>query len=166
MSRHSPGPVENDEQIARFVFSPVHVTRNGALKPSLTHADHKGCSVQRVSIASDEELSTFVKSFLEINSQCAWLGVVTASCNEIRRMSVPNENRIDRAACVYDTAEPNNAAHAEICRARDFADADPLELRRELLRLFEDGAMADRQTYRAGNVWAVLPQDLKDRTGK
>jgi hypothetical protein len=163
MSEHSPNPVAGKESIARFVFSPLHITKNGKIKPSLfSHVDDQGCSVQRESIATDPEVSAFVRGFLEAASNREWLGVAFAFCRDIRLMPAPDRDK-KRAVCLYDTAEPANPAHAEICRARHFEDADPLELRRELLRLFGDGQIVDRKAYRAGGVWNALSQGLRDR---
>jgi len=163
MSRYSPRPVTGDERIVRFVFAPIHIGKSG-LKPSLfSHAENKGCSVQRASIATDDELVRFVRTFLEQNVKCIWYGVVSALCSDIRAISAPTEKPRDRAVCVYDTAEAQNRAHAEICQARNFTEADPIEVRRELLRLFGDGVIIDRQTYRAGGVWNAIPRELTDR---
>lgn len=165
MSKYSPHPVNGTERIARFVFSPMHVGKNG-LKPSLfTHAEQKGCSVQRVSIANDAELTSFVRQFLDANPALAWFGVVTASCADIRALIAPGNNPGQlTAVCVYDTAERDNRAHAEICRARDYFDeSDVLELRHELLQLFQNGSMTVRDLYRAGAVWNALAPALQQR---
>lgn len=120
--------------------------------------------MQRASIASDHELTSFVRSFLNDNIDAAWFGVVTASCEEIRALTAPEPNPEQlRAVCIYDTSEPDNRAHAEICRARDFEHADTAELRGHLLRLFNNGSMTARDAYRTGAIWNALPQALRDR---
>ena len=165
MSKYSPHPVRGSERIARFVFSP-YVRRNGTLIPSLfSHAEQRGCSVQRDSIANNEELTDFVRGSLERRADAAWVGVVSAACADIRALIAPGDNPARlTAVCVYDTAERPNRAHAEICRARDYSDeSDVLELRRELLRLFESTPMTPRQLYRAGAIWNALPGTLQQR---
>jgi hypothetical protein len=166
MSEHSPRPVADSERIARFVFSPIHVGKKGNLKPSLfSHVDEKGCSVQRDSIASDQELLALVQTFLNSRADYVWMGVVIGSCQEIRKVLAPGHWFVaKRTVCVYDTAEPDNPAHAEICRTCRIQEADRAELRAKLLRIFGDGTMTDRQVYRAGNVWNALPPALRART--
>jgi hypothetical protein len=143
----------------------MHVGKNG-LKPSLfSHAEQIGCSVQRESMANDNEIIDFVRSLLDRKASAAWFGVVTATCADIRALIAPGNNpdRV-RAVCVYDTAEPNNRAHAEICRARDYFDeSDTLELRHDLLALFQNGPMTARDLYRAGAIWNALRPGLRQR---
>ena len=165
MSAHSPGPVGASESIARFVIDPLHVTRAGNLKPSLfSHVATKGCSVQRDSIASTGELTAFIRSFLEGDQRFIWLGVVAANCDAVRNLLLPDEQARLRAVCVYDTAERDNPAHAEMCQTRHIQEADAIELRRQLFAIFGDGPIIGRQAYKHGAVWNALPQELRDRT--
>lgn len=166
MSRHSPRPVSESEVIVRFVFSPLHVTKKGDLKPSLfSQIATNGCSVQRDDVATNDELINFVRSFLLAKSNRAWIGVVSSSCDAIRAISAPTGDNL-RAICVYDTGEPHNQAHAEMFQTRHVNqanEADALEVRRSLLAAFGDGSIGNRQTYKQGAIWNSLSPELQAR---
>lgn len=162
MSKHSPKPVAASEVISRFVFSPMHLTKKGELNPSFfSHAMSKGCSVQRDSLATDDELVSFTREFLSRKDEYAWVAVAATTSDALRRLE--NTETGKRTVCVYDTAEPNNPAHAEICRTQHIQEADAAELRRSLMRAFNDGVPIDRQVYRNGRVWHALPAELQAR---
>lgn len=163
MSKHSPRTVEESEQLARFVFSPMHVNRKtGEIMPSIfSHVHEKGCSIQRDSVAGTNEIGKFVESFLSNKSDRAWVGVLTSPCQNVRGIRVETDAR---GVCVYDTAEPGNPAHAEMCQTQYvIGDADRLELRNKLLAAFGDGVVIKPQEYRTGTVLAALPQELRAR---
>lgn len=156
MSRHSPGTVRDEELVERFVFSPMHVNKKtGKPMPNLfSHAEKKGCSIQRAR-ASNDEIQNFATGFLE-NPKHAWLGVVSARCGEVRTMRL--DGHVDQIACIYDTAEETNPSHAEICWTRGAVDAgDANELRKKLMDLFQADRPIASQTYRSGAVWRSLP---------
>lgn len=150
MSEFSPGRVAASEQLARFVFSPIHVRKNGKVKPALfSHVCTKGCSVQRDSIATTEEIATFLRRFLDRNSRCTWSGVLLASCADVRGILINDSN--SRAVCVYDTAERGNPAHAEMCKTHHVVDeADRLELNKKLLEAFGQATVVVPDRYRDG----------------
>lgn len=133
MSNFSPGIINDSEELTRFIFSPMHVTKKGKVKPSLfSHVDNKGCSIQRNSVAEDNEIIGFLKSFLSSDIRYQWLGVVTGNCEKVRKINIDDNN--NQLICVYDTAEENNPAHGEMCQSNYLIeDADRLELRAELL---------------------------------
>ena len=162
MSQHSSSPVASSEIVVRFVFSPIHRTRKGELNPSFfSHTMTKGCSVQRESVASDDELLTFTRKSLSGREDLAWFGVATATSEALRGLKAPGTG--SRAVCVYDTAEPDNPAHAEMCKTQHIQEADAAELRRSLMSVFNDGILVDRQAYRNGRIWNALPAELQVR---
>jgi len=161
MSGQSPCPVGDEESIARFIFSPMHVGKNGALKPSIfSHVRAEGCSVQRESIASVGEILNFVKSFLLGKDDRSWIGVLLASCKSLRAIKADNEKR---AICVYDTGTSGNPAHGELCQTRHVEEADDAELRHDLFTCFGNGTVVDPTQYRDGVVWLQLPTVLQAR---
>lgn len=138
MSKYSPGPVSDGEMLARFVFSPFHINeRSGKIKPSvLSHVHLKGCSIQRESIATDQELNEFVRGFLEGNDNREWRGVLVASVKDVRSIAI-DDKKPTRAVCIYDTAERKNPAHAELCQTEHVLDeSDEIELRKKLRDAF------------------------------
>lgn len=169
MSTHSARPVEDSEVISRFVFSPVHVTKKGELKPSLfSQVATNGCSVQRDDVATNDELLNFIRSFLLGKDNRVWIGVVSGICGAVRAISVPAGRNL-RAICVYDTAESHNPAHSEMFQTghvNQADEADALEVRRKLLEAFGNGAIGDRRAYKQGVIWNGLSPELQARTPK
>jgi len=153
MSKFSPQPVRDDEKMTRFVFIESHLRKDRkSIKPSFfSHVDTKGCSIQRESIVGDSELVDFVKKFNEKNPGRDWFGVVIGNCQDIRRISTEQNQR---ACCVYDTGEEYNPAHGEICKTHHIEEADKAELRRELIRVFNNGQIIEPNRYRDGKIHA------------
>lgn len=164
MSKHSPCSVANPEILARFVFSPMHVHRKtGHIKPSIfSHVHTFGCSIQRDSVAKIDEIVVFVESFLTERDDRAWIGVLSGQCQNIRGIRA-GESR-DRAVCVFDTAEPENPAHGELCQTHYIIEeADKVELRKNLFAAFGEGMIIQPSLYRSGAAWNQLPQHLQLR---
>lgn len=125
----SPGPVENDEPLARFVFAPAHLNESGRLDETLVlDAFKRGASVNRQS-AHDASLHTAGEEQAEAVRQGgqgraaqperAYLGFLLATAGAIRRLAVDDCATRFR---IYDTALPTNPRHADIvCDARNLA---------------------------------------------
>lgn len=163
-SKYSPHPVKNSELLTRFIFSPLHVRKNGELKPSLfTHVETSGCSVQREHLATNAELSPWVQGFLLNQDKQSWFGTVSALSSDIREIGLNQST--NRAFAVYDTAERNNPAHAEVFQTQYVVDeADGIELRAEIMKMFGGGKITKPNHYRSGAVWNGLGQDIQSRT--
>lgn len=162
MSRYSPNVVKDDEVLARFVFSPIHVNKkNGKIKPSIfSHVFTVGCSIQRDSIATPEELVHFSKNFLEGSEERSWEGVLLASCKSLRDVKI-NSGK-NRAFCIYDTANSHNPAHGEVSQSQYvIEEADGIELRHDLFTVFNNGEPVLPHNYRNGSIWGHLPNDLQ-----
>lgn len=150
-STFSPAVVQDSENLARFVFSPIHLDRRGTkIKPSVfSHISTKGCSIQRESVASDSELADFLASYLKKNPTHSWYGTLTASCEAVRGVLLNGQTK--RALCVYDMAEEHNPAHGEIHQSQYvIEESDMIELRAELFRIFNGGAQIHPKEYRGG----------------
>jgi len=160
MSKHSPNVVGNNEALARFVFSPIHVDKKGRIKASIfSHVFNVGCSIQRDDIAKPEELVNFAKEFLA-DDKMTWEGVLLANCNDLKSIKANSIN--SRAVCVYDTASATNPAHGEISQSQYIIEeADVVELRSELFKAFGGGQPILPNDYRQGTIWEQLPSDLK-----
>lgn len=118
-SAYSPGPVADVEKVIRLVYHPVHVdVQTGELKPSVVdEASSWGCSVQREGICSIEEAWKMGDAFaaaktaeLPGNPRSVH-AVAVLRVEQIRLLNIQSR----RGAAVYDTALPNNIAHADIC---------------------------------------------------
>lgn len=154
MSRYSPGKILPDEQLARFAFHPIFYDKKGNLKPNIfSHVHSAGCSVQRDTVATDSEITDFVFKVLREKPEWSWKGVLLANCSALRSILAKDNKK--RAACVYDTADKGNPAHAEICQTRHIGkdNGDENELRGQLFKAFGDGIPITPPQYRDGNVF-------------
>ena len=163
MSTHSPGVVKDSEIFARFVFSPIQVDKKGNVKPnSFSHVHSRGCSVQREYVAQGCEILDLVNLVLNGKNDRAWKGVVFGKCHDIRSIVTGAGNL--RAVCVYDTANSENPAHAELFQTQYVIDeADAVELRYNLFFAFGNGAISTPVQYRSGTVWNNLLLPLQAR---
>ena len=119
--------------------------------------------MQRENFATTSDLNGAVqKILLGGAATMAWLGSVNASAREIRNLCL---ERGDRAICLYDTAEADNHAHAEMFYSRAIEEADAAELRNDLYSIFGKGAITKKaDEYRGGSVWAALTPEMQSRT--
>jgi hypothetical protein len=155
MSEYSPGTVGDDEQIAFFVFDPQQI-KNGKVKPTaFSYVYGRGRSVQRETIATDDELAAFVNTFLS-GAGRKWDGVLVARAARLRKMRL---HGIDgQVVCLYDTAERTNPSHAEICSGVTMEDnGDANELRHLLWSAFDADHPITRTKYRGGTVHSRVP---------
>lgn len=164
VSPHSPGPIEGHELIARFAFVPLHFTKAGAVKPNLfSQVFTDGCSIQRESLATQQELSKWMGDLLRDNSKFIWRGVLTAKCSDLRGINADAKN-IGRSVCVYDTALSVNTSHGEIFAADSTIDeADELEIKAELMKCFDSENLIHPQQYQNGFVWNSLSTEYQER---
>jgi hypothetical protein len=156
-SPFSPGLIQDTERLTRFVFSPVHLDKKGKkIKPSVfSHVFTVGCSIQRESIVSDDELVNFVARYLTKNAAHAWHGVLTADCAILRGITLDDQSK--RIICVYDMAEEVNPAHGEIHQSHyEIEEADQPELRAKLFAAFNNGVNIEPTQYRNGSLRGVL----------
>ncbi len=163
MSKYSSGVVKNTEEITIFVFNPMQqIDRQGNVKPNIfSHIHSKGRSVQRESIASDSEILEFASDFLLAKSDRAWKGVITATADNLRSISIDGSEK--RALCIYDMSEKRNPAHAEIGRSYILNEEDKVELRHKLLSAFGNGKAVIPENYRQGSLLNALPLELQNR---
>lgn len=141
--------------------------KNGGFLPSVfSHVHTKGCSIQRESVATSEELFNFIKSFLEGKDDRIWVGALTAKCRDIRNITAPSVEE-KRAVCAYDTAKKENPAHGELCQTRYVIEqADQVELRRNLFAAFGEDRLIKPASYRGGSISTQLPPSLQERVRK
>lgn len=150
-SPHSQKPVSDDEVLTRFIFSPIHVSKkNGKVLPSaFSHAATKGCSVQRENLATLAELQSWLGTYSKKNSAHTWMGTLACDSKLIRGIQL--NDMPHRIMAVYDTAEEQNEAHAEIFQTEYvIEDSDRIEARAELLKRFDNGILTQPPAYRAG----------------
>jgi len=160
----SPGLISNDEPIARIVCSPMHVHKK---QPKLmtnffSHVVSYGASVQRLAHATDTELVECIKGLVTGSEDRAWLGYTEASASEIRAKTLRKQG--EQSFSILDSALSQNPAHAEIHCAYRIPEADVIEYRHELLKVFGgETAIKPRKNLREGKIWSSLPNAVTDR---
>lgn len=111
VSKHSPGPVTDNEILVRTLFSKRHIGPDGYLKPAYFRPDPstKGFSVDRVHRMGSELLKSSkltdarYKGYLQFSATCT---------KNIRELSKDGQ----RLFCVYDSGTVENSFHADICQ--------------------------------------------------
>ncbi|WP_131667117.1 hypothetical protein [Comamonas thiooxydans] len=146
--------------ILRVVVSPMHVhnKKPDQIKSNfLSHAESRGVSMQRAPLASVDELVNCISTVAKDDDRC-WLGYVELSAENIRSIrSVEGAQMY----CVADAANQNNPAHAEIHMSSDMPEADRIEFRADLTKMF--GKIHKRKALYDGKVWEAMPAHIKDR---
>ena len=139
--------------------------KTGKCKPNLySHVESHGFSVQREKLTTDAAACDLAKSRLEAQQDQAWYGVVVAACQSIRHAVSMDHIRMFG---IYDTGLELNHAHAEIFRSRgSIPEADAVEQRNALYRMFGDGAILKSVDYRGGTPWNLLSAPLRARPHK
>ena len=113
-SEHSPGPVQDKENLVRYWLNPVHFDpQTGAWKPTaFDDASNKGLSVNRLDHVTLSEVKTIaqgrVDNWIEANANKArreLIGYSVFSAGETRAIEVAGNNQSRRGLGVYDTAK-------------------------------------------------------------
>ena len=112
VSDHSPGPVVDDEHLARALYSPHHINRvTGEVKPaSFGDALKRGLSVDRMAHISAPDLQAKIESKVARDKEQGrtnegFYGVVTAKCEDLRACAMGDGRR---SFCAYDTSADEN----------------------------------------------------------
>jgi hypothetical protein len=118
VSPHSPGRVEYDEHLARLIYSPQHIDpETGKLTEyAFDDALNKGLSTVRRHYADAERIRALANAKVKADRARGhhdrkFEGVVEASVLRLRSAKTEND---ERSLCVYDTAEEDNLAHADV----------------------------------------------------
>jgi len=118
VSLHSPGRVEDDERVVRLIYSPQHIDPETRKVKEFAFDDamNKGLSVVRHRHADAERIRALANAKVKANQELGhhdrkFEGVVEASVLRLRSAKTEND---ERSLCVYDTAEKDNLAHADV----------------------------------------------------
>jgi hypothetical protein len=118
-SEYSPGPVADEEFLARLVFAPIHFDDDGQPNAAaFGDATTFGCSVQRGESAADLERTVHARGFAkeaadrERGKERVYRGFLSAVCSDIRALI--DESTSSRLAIVCDTALVDNPSHADV----------------------------------------------------
>jgi hypothetical protein len=113
--------VRNDEVLYRQLVQPIHFQNDGSIDPTaFDDVMNKGLSTDRVKYrdlaeSQNEGVARAERHNAEFPMKARRELVAFAQfiAGEIREVTAMNSN--DRALAVYDTALPDNLAHADIC---------------------------------------------------
>lgn len=126
VSEHSPGPVGDEEHLARLVFYPAHVRENDLNETLFTDVFKYGASCNRKSYCDEGQIHVCGNGLQD--ERRAYRGYVTLSVCFIRNISSETGVR------VYDTAWEDNQCHADIVACPDMAKKERKSIRMTLLR--------------------------------
>ena len=121
-SEHSPGPVGNDEELARVVVSPIHLdAESGEITLAfLSDVKNKGGSSDRLAhcsvnyaIARSAAIQAGKNAAGAADRQRAVQGVARFAAKSLRLLSTSSGTQ---AFGVYDTGRADNAGHADVCQ--------------------------------------------------
>jgi len=143
-SIHSPGPVQDAEEVLRVVINPIHVDNVGGLSPALfSDVKGQGGSVQRLNFIEREVAIDMGKAHaLKKNSERPEaparrvLGTVRLPVDKVRKVLVATAQR---AFGVHDTAKATDQSHADIFQLIPEKGQEARSARLQLLEIAESG---------------------------
>ena len=122
-SMHSPGPVGDDEELARVVISPIHIdAESGEIKPAfLSDVKNKGGSSDRLAHGSVGDAITRSAAIQTVKNASsatpdrlrAVQGIARFNAKRLRLL---NTSSGTQAFGIYDTGREDNKGHADICQ--------------------------------------------------
>ncbi|MBT3060816.1 MAG: hypothetical protein AB2696_01650 [Candidatus Thiodiazotropha sp.] len=141
VSKFSPSPVKSDEQIARQIFTPIHIdTETGKVKPAAFTDAEKGMSTNRLSIACLKDINLLGEKKAEIDRDKGkkdreFIGLITANVGNIRAIQSSKQSR---QFCIFDTAKQDDQSHADVCQILTGSKGEKSDARRKLMKQFTD----------------------------
>ena len=126
VSEYSPGPVKNEECLARFVFYPTHMRENVLDETLFSDIFKYGASCNRKSYCDEGQIHACGNGLQD--ERRAYRGYVTLSVGFLR--DVPGKNGVR----VYDTALEDNRFHTDIVAYPGMAKTERKSIRMALLR--------------------------------
>ena len=150
----SPGPVQNDEMLSRFVFAPVHLSKNtGEIDETvILDAFRIGASVNRIDTTWEQALPALhadgetQAERIRIGSGLRppqpgrqYMGIVQFHAQALREISV---DALHARIRIYDTSLLENCLHADlIANASNLEKAFKHQLRVKLFLLARDAGL-------------------------
>lgn len=122
-SSYSPGPVTDEENIAFLLINPLHYDNGKVVPVAFQELTNRDLSVIRVSHAQPEDIHSTRDKLVQIGlnkippKMRAIDEACVASVNEIRSIQADGARIIG----VYDTAIPDNNAHASLFACSNFS---------------------------------------------
>jgi hypothetical protein len=122
-SKHSPSLVDDSEALYRCVFNPIHldVASKEISLAAITDVKDKGCSVDRLIHSTRADIISRGRAMALLHNKThpdkpprQLICIAMLNASKVRSILV---NDTIRAFYIYDTALPENPAHADICQA-------------------------------------------------
>jgi len=114
LSEYSPQVVQPVEELARLIFSPLHIEEDGSIKASAFHdVKDKGLSINRLNYIDAKTIHRR-GNLMVINNERSprtYVGYIKVVAQDIHKLEENNQ----RLFCVYDTATDEDNSHADIC---------------------------------------------------
>lgn len=139
-SEHSPGVVEDQERLARFIYTEHHVDdETGELKAGafplddLMEARRQGISLWRLGYMTLDELRKRGRAFEEAGNGRRFRGIGCGQTIDVREL---NDDLGVRALCVIDDGLPDGPAHVLAVRSADQNRSALKKVRGRLLDIF------------------------------
>lgn len=125
VSSHSPGPVHDAELVVRAIDQPLHFSDGEFTPAAFTDCASVGMSVDRLEHCTEHQAWAGAEARLHtwhINRIAAGkarterqvLALVVFAVAELRAMRLIVNSKPERALGVFDTAKPENVAHADV----------------------------------------------------
>lgn len=148
VSKYSPGTVDNSENLARQIFSPIHLDKDNRINAAFfTDVFDKGLSTNRLMYSDPDKIhasgeKTVKRIQEERNQTRTYIGFVSANTGDIRAITEEGSHRV---YCVYDSSLEQDSSHADVCMIRpenppsmkDSKKSIKLERRRHLQEAFQ-----------------------------
>ena len=143
VSSHSPAVVRDDERVARLLFSPHFVDPDTGIPKTAAFKDAatRGLSVDRLGLSTPD--GTHARGLAHAEAKRAakggdarepqYEGFVDADCRAVRLLL---DQTGKRRFYVFDTAQADNRAHADICQARFAEKKETIAAREALMNVF------------------------------
>jgi len=120
-SEYSPEPVGNDEVLCRQLVQPIHFQDDGSIDPAaFDDVMNKGLSTDRLKYRdlAESQIEGIARAErhnteFPMKPRRELVAFAQFNAGDIRDVTPMNSNH--RALAVYDTALPDNPAHADIC---------------------------------------------------
>lgn len=122
-SVHSPGPIENSEELIRYWLNPIHYDSiKRELKPTaFDEATRFGASVNRLKLITHSEVNVIAQRRVDDWNDNRGekpprevIGYSTFTASEVREIFSGPDSR--RALAAYDTALADDKSHGDVCQ--------------------------------------------------
>ena len=136
-SQYSPGIIDNNEELLRLLFSPIHWDEeNEMVVPAAfqrKELNERGVSVQRQKYTSKDFIAKKADQIGQSRSDKRFVGVISTKCRLIRNIQ---DDKCQQCFSVLDTSNKDNIGHADIYFSQSYPKPLQLKLREKLINAF------------------------------